>query len=1302
MIVVFVVDTSPSMSLPLVPKADGTAESTTTVGMSRLDVAKMFVEDMSRKLVRQRQTHIRVIQQAPPNGNTDAAAKQQQLSEQQRSYRNLGLLGASSGSPSLLLLSTSRQSPETSMCAVGGRLLVGYGSSSITNDENTASPNAAAAGTSPSGGEEIAQHQQQMESFQRALKSLQSYCWSPSSNTAFPEQAGGANGLNAALSAGLQLLSRYRLQSRWTENFGLGRLPAASMLVPSPSSNAGSANNTNAATTMTTVNGLLPACLVLLTDAACLSQPPNLGGGSLQLQFGKNAPLKELYSEPFRWDQRVYCVNIAGGILPSALGKLCEVTGGSYWNLTKHSQLSPVTDQLLQRLLPPLPNHLPLLDPLYLRMPPLPPMTTACGGKTPPGYPQGTLTLTPGEGAFYVNGGPVVHIQALEPDVDSTGTAAPPKIHRAMLLYCGSTATILYFSNNSTASADSMAASAPNGVVSPPLWPIPEAYFPNKKLDTLPPRKAQPMLIYSKYPVNMGSRSFEPTQVIKMLHRLDQGCAAIRGIQAKAGGASVAMSNTNSRFLHRDVYVCEWLGLEGGRPVKVNMRQPSPEYFPVFVPGGGRPTLTEDADNYLHIGILHVPSLGSASLASSANAARLATLTMLPPEPHVLLPLLIRAVEAEHRILKKMEAAGTIKGKTKVNVPLDEAWRSEFRAYLFRVPTYYQPSLRFALRSMLSASVLPPAESLESIMKQCFSTVSLQKIRNGEQVARDSNERIERQEASLRPVKPRDLNAGGNAGMKPLRYGQYDPRGSLDSYLSALRNMPPPWKVQATQAMQREKAETDKERPAHPKSETSGSITENKSPRCALDILGDLPKDGLLAYYDSRRRWLFGGTGLTTRGIHVEGVNYDGTNSQRCRTFPKEREESALTLAGVGASTVNESTVQKMGDYRERLLFSKAPIVGNGANDCAGVAATTAVDGSPRWSVDDDAMPITFFDPVTGDFTDNVHARVRARLMVNFGNPYKEKRADSLIPENYLKNAPSSSHHHGIEDNTPPGSPPHDSFESSVEENEAIFVRKSPSRTSPRREEPDDILTPQPPPPAKRQRTDSMDSVEKEGAGFSSTTPPPPPPPPPKGNTPQQKRGSIKGVIPPPPPTGAPPPPPKPGAQPTARKAGPPPPPPKASVPPPPKGNIPPPPPRPSGRASSKETAERRSSIPPRSAPPPPPPAPDQQLASKVPLTTNKVPPSSKSNLPPAALKRNTSGSSVASVGSTSTGSAAPPTSGGSSTPNSPTAQELQCPDVKPEVDLPPGWMCVWSKSQKRWYFFNRSNNTSMWVPPKK
>ena len=43
---------------------------------------------------------------------------------------------------------------------------------------------------------------------------------------------------------------------------------------------------------------------------------------------------------------------------------------------------------------------------------------------------------------------------------------------------------------------------------------------------------------------------------------------------------------------------------------------------------------------------------------------------------------------------------------------------------------------------------------------------------------------------------------------------------------------------------------------------------------------------------------------------------------------------------------------------------------------------------------------------------------------------------------------------------------------------------------------------------------------------------------------------------------------------------------------------------------------------------------------------------------------------------------------------------DLQNPDVKPSVNLPSGWICVWSKSQKRWYFFDTRTNKSVWQWP--
>ena len=107
MIVVFVVDTSPTMAKPAIGEH----------GMSRLDTAKMIVEDLSRQLRKRHAEHVRFLtQDANPS--------------LQRSFINLGQKGNLLGSgDTLLLLSTSRQYPGTAACAAGGRLLVGFGAS---------------------------------------------------------------------------------------------------------------------------------------------------------------------------------------------------------------------------------------------------------------------------------------------------------------------------------------------------------------------------------------------------------------------------------------------------------------------------------------------------------------------------------------------------------------------------------------------------------------------------------------------------------------------------------------------------------------------------------------------------------------------------------------------------------------------------------------------------------------------------------------------------------------------------------------------------------------------------------------------------------------------------------------------------------------------------------------------------------------------------------------------------------------------------------------------------------------------
>jgi len=570
---------------------------------------------------------------------------------------------------------------------------------------------------------------------------------------------------------------------------------------------------------------------------------------------------------------------------------------------------------------------------------------------------------------------------------------------------------------------------------------------------------------------------------------------------------------------------------------------------------------------------------------------------------------------------------------------------------------------------------------------QCFSNVCFQKIRKAEEITQANNDRLEKQEASLRfhnvlsAIDAVPRNGQDEKIQRQLRYGQYDPLSSVDSYLAALRNMPPPWHVHGVSSKNhggQGEAQQD-----------SAANTVDPSPQSVVDVLGDLPAKCLMAYYESRRRWIFGGPSLSTRGLHVEGVSNGGSDSHRCGRQAKDREECLLSIAGVGASVLNETSTSKMGDYREHLLFSRSPVVGYGSNDSAGVAATTAVDGSPVWSVDDDAMPTTFFDPKTGEFSDSVQARVRSRLLVNFGNPYREKRADSLIPEKFYSQAPSMQQggFGSIVDSprTPPGSPPHDSFDS-VEEGEAIFVRTSPSRSSPKREEPADHPPPPPtPPPPKRPRSDSLD--EKDGK---------PPPPPPK--RPRVDSFDEKGSKPPPPPmkprSGSfdgkdlkPPPPPTPS---TARQ----PPPPKPGPPkmtPPPSSRPRPPPPRPSGQPPVPPTQAKPS----RSGPAKPQPGPPLRLAQSMPTSESATP------------DRSPSLSGVKSLNAPVAAPSAPKPVATADTmaqtrkvPEALSDADFSNPDAKPAIDLPAGWMCVWSKSQKRWYFFDTKTNKSVWKWP--
>lgn len=352
-------------------------------------------------------------------------------------------------------------------------------------------------------------------------------------------------------------------------------------------------------------------------------------------------------------------------------------------------------------------------------------------------------------------------------------------------------------------------------------------------------------------------------------------------------------------------------------------------------------------------------------------------------------------------------------------------------------------------------------------------------------------------------------------------------------------------------------------------------------------------------------------------------------------------------------------------------------------------------------------MPMAFFDPKTGEFTDSVQARVRSKLMVNFGNPYKEKRADSLVPEKYLYQTPSMQQG-GFgsvvgSPRTPPGSPPHDSFDS-VEEGEAIFVRKSPSRKSPKREETDE--PPPPPSSSKRRRSLSDDTTDSTTSSKdiegkprapplkpASIPPPPkqpPPPPPPKSTVP-----------PPRPPKKVPPPPPKPAVRPPTKELPPKPPQPAQAAPKPPKLLL-------SDSEADNLVTESKT----RANPPPPSASDLKDMNSNFDDVETSIAPLTEANpteVPPLAavlviqdLPTQLPLPSKPVIEESITSTISPPTEPKPKVmaPPQPPVLDLESPDVRPDVELPPGWMCVWSKSQKRWYFFDTKTNKSVWKWP--
>jgi integrator complex subunit 6 len=314
---------------------------------------------------------------------------------------------------------------------------------------------------------------------------------------------------------------------------------------------------------------------------------------------------------------------------------------------------------------------------------------------------------------------------------------------------------------------------------------------------------------------------------MKGINRLDD---LMRSIQQDREPDSGKVAH--AKLLQRDVYICEWLSPNGSN-AKAPTSNRGQDIFPVFVRGACRNSTTDGTDNLLSIGILHVPKEHSTSVSQSQtfDNGRLSTLTLLPPDVHIVLPLLIRAAEIEYKsirmkdqrlveanrenrnFLKKSSDGGTVStlirkvsdnacSAGRPTIFLDDHWSNEMRAYIYRIPPYYLVPVKRCLRTILPSSVhhLLGTDTVEAITAQCFSKLCHQKIRAGEATARATVDRLHHR---CDDVSSFHTSCEDNTA---LGYGRYDRIRSIGSYLAALREMSPPWKQKLSAAkLQEEK-----------------------------------------------------------------------------------------------------------------------------------------------------------------------------------------------------------------------------------------------------------------------------------------------------------------------------------------------------------------------------------------------------------------------------------------------------------------------------------------------------------------
>ena len=127
------------------------------------------------------------------------------------------------------------------------------------------------------------------------------------------------------------------------------------------------------------------------------------------------------------------------------------------------------------------------------------------------------------------------------------------------------------------------------------------------------------------------------------------------------------------------------------------------------------------------MGYLHVPhpnanTNGNNIGGDNGNNNVVPTLTILPPKPDVLLPLLLAAVTQENKVNKwdglhdgptpNQQQALMMQQQSTKHVQLNDSWKADFRAYLFSIPAYYKFYMKRYIKPLLPRSVAAMVNSV--------------------------------------------------------------------------------------------------------------------------------------------------------------------------------------------------------------------------------------------------------------------------------------------------------------------------------------------------------------------------------------------------------------------------------------------------------------------------------------------------------------------------------------------------------------------------------------------------------------